>query len=177
MGIDRKNCSSVKQIQRQADPPMRVSWGIAQYLTETLAIGLTEGNEVCRIGFISNGDTASVISEWQKQWPRTRFLAGASVKMFANKPVLLVGTDFQYAVWQEIAKIQFGHVATYKEIASRLSKPGACRAIGTACGANPAPVMIPCHRVIATSGLGGFSGGIEIKKRLLEAELSNSFTG
>ena len=85
----------------------------------------------------------------------------------------LEGTDFQIKVWNELNKIPSGETRTYKEIAKRLGKPKAARAVANACGKNPYPITIPCHRVIRSDGgLGGYSGewGMEKKKQLLENE-------
>jgi methylated-DNA-[protein]-cysteine S-methyltransferase len=85
------------------------------------------------------------------------------------------GTEFQKKVWNELQKIPFGKTATYKEIAVALGNKNAVRAIGRANGSNPVPVIIPCHRVIESSGkLGGYSGGKGIKEKLLELEGSLS---
>ena len=83
------------------------------------------------------------------------------------------GTDFQLSVWKEIAKIPYGQTSTYKDIASAIGKPNSSRAVANACGKNPYPLTIPCHRVIRTDGkLGGYSGegGIKTKKKLLKQE-------
>jgi methylated-DNA-[protein]-cysteine S-methyltransferase len=86
-------------------------------------------------------------------------------------PVEITGTDLQKSVWKEIAAIPFGKVKSYGELARLIGKPAASRAVGAACGANPLPLIIPCHRVIGTSGsLTGFGGGLEMKKLLLELE-------
>lgn len=82
-------------------------------------------------------------------------------------------TPFQRAVWDQTALIAFGQVRTYGWIARRLGRPGAARAVGRALGANPLPLIIPCHRVVRGNGsLGGFSatGGAVLKRRLLEHE-------
>lgn len=86
-------------------------------------------------------------------------------------PLSLSGTEFDRAVWEELKRIPWGSVKTYGEVAKRIGKPGASRAVGGACGRNPVPIIVPCHRVVAAdSRLGGFSGGIEIKKALLKLE-------
>ena len=80
------------------------------------------------------------------------------------------GTKFQLAVWKEIAKIKPGKTETYSELANILGKPKSARAVANACGKNPYPGPIPCHRVIRSDGsLGGYSGagGIETKRKLL----------
>ncbi len=81
------------------------------------------------------------------------------------------GSDFQRAVWQLLLAIPLGHTRTYGDLADDLNKTAGARAVGAACGANPIPVIIPCHRVVAANGkFGGFSGGLEWKRRLLQIE-------
>ncbi len=81
------------------------------------------------------------------------------------------GTDFQRAVWTELQKIPYGETISYKQLADRIGSPKAVRAVGAANGANPIPIIIPCHRVIGNDGsLTGFGGGLPLKKRLLELE-------
>ena len=88
----------------------------------------------------------------------------------------LEGTKFQVRVWNELKKIPKGETRTYKEIAKLIGKPTAARAVANACGKNPHPITIPCHRVIRSDGgLGGYSGegGIEKKRLLLKKEENN----
>lgn len=81
------------------------------------------------------------------------------------------GTRFQVAVWNELLKIGYGETITYAELARRIGKPSAVRAVGAANGANPIPVIVPCHRVIGSNGtLTGYGGGIERKQWLLAHE-------
>ena len=81
------------------------------------------------------------------------------------------GTRFQRSVWEELMKIPVGHTVSYGQLAWRIGHPAAVRAVGRACGANPIPLLIPCHRVLAANGrIGGFSGGMDWKRRLLEIE-------
>jgi len=85
----------------------------------------------------------------------------------------LIGTEFQIKVWKEIAKIPLGETRSYKEIATAIGSPNSSRAVANACGENPYPIKIPCHRVIKSDGsIGGYSGtgGIERKKELLAKE-------
>jgi methylated-DNA-[protein]-cysteine S-methyltransferase len=89
-------------------------------------------------------------------------------------PLAVEGTAFQRAVWAELAEIPYGSTITYAELAARVGRPRACRAAGTANGANPIPIILPCHRVIATGGgLGGYGGGLEMKRALLDLELAS----
>ena len=90
-----------------------------------------------------------------------------------GKKLELNGTKFQIEVWNEIKKIPKGSVKTYKEIALILNRPKSSRAVANACGKNPYPPKIPCHRVIRSDGyLGGYSGkgGIKTKQKLLISE-------
>jgi len=81
------------------------------------------------------------------------------------------GSEFERAVWAEIAKIPYGEMITYGAIATALGDPGAARAVGTACNHNPIPVIVPCHRVVGAGGkMVGFGGGLDRKRRLLELE-------
>lgn len=86
-------------------------------------------------------------------------------------PIDVHGTAFQEAVWRELRKIPLGETRSYADIAAAIGQPGAVRAVGTANGANPVAVLVPCHRVIRSDGsLGGYGGGIERKRKLLDAE-------
>jgi len=89
---------------------------------------------------------------------------------------LSIGTPFQQAVWRQMLKIRPGQTKSYGEIARAIDRPNAVRAVGGACGANPIPVLVPCHRVLAANGqLGGFSGGLDWKRRLLAIEGHTEF--
>ena len=88
-------------------------------------------------------------------------------------PFHLKCTDFQVDVWNALLKIPCGQRVSYQDIALQIGKPKACRAVGSAIGKNPVAVLIPCHRVLQSSGgLGGFYWGLEVKKRILEKEKS-----
>lgn len=81
------------------------------------------------------------------------------------------GTDFQMAVWNALCQIPYGQTLTYSDIANQIGKPAAVRAVGSAIGANPLLVTVPCHRVIGKSGaLTGYRGGLDMKTRLLALE-------
>jgi len=86
-------------------------------------------------------------------------------------PLDMAGTAFQKSVWNQMQKISLGKTKSYGEIALAIGKPKAVRAVGGACGANPVPVLVPCHRVLAANNkLGGFGGGLDWKRRLLKHE-------
>jgi len=90
---------------------------------------------------------------------------------FLNLPFDLRGTDFQKAVWQSVAKIPYGSVLSYKDVAAKAGYPNAYRAAGSAVGKNRLLIVVPCHRVIKSDGsLGGFGGRPEVKRFLLKLE-------
>ncbi|MGO9244764.1 MAG: methylated-DNA--[protein]-cysteine S-methyltransferase [Verrucomicrobiia bacterium] len=84
---------------------------------------------------------------------------------------LSTGTTFQQSVWRALRTIPRGETRSYGWVAQQIGKPRSSRAVGVACGANPIPVVVPCHRVIAGDGsIGGFGGGLPMKQRLLQIE-------
>lgn len=90
-------------------------------------------------------------------------------------PFKLTGTPFQLAVWKELQNIPYGQTTSYKEIAQKINKPKAYRAVGMANNKNPLPIIIPCHRVIGSNGkLIGYVGGLNLKNYLLELEKSHT---
>jgi len=99
----------------------------------------------------------------------TEFLQGK--RDYFTFAIHLIGTDFQKEVWQALQSIPYGETKTYTDIATQIGRPQAVRAVGTAIGANPLLLIIPCHRVLAKDGgLAGFRAGVEIKSALLELE-------
>jgi methylated-DNA-[protein]-cysteine S-methyltransferase len=92
------------------------------------------------------------------------------LKQFST-PVAFNGTPFQNTVWQELRRIPYGETISYLDLAKRIRKPAAVRAVGMANGANPVAIIVPCHRVIGSNGsLTGFGGGLPTKRALLELE-------
>jgi len=86
-------------------------------------------------------------------------------------PLELGGTPFQRSVWLALADIGYGETISYAELAQRVGRPAAFRAVGQANGANPIPIVLPCHRVVASGGgIGGYGGGLTLKRRLLALE-------
>lgn len=87
-------------------------------------------------------------------------------------------SDFQRAVLKEVTQIPYGQTRTYQDIATRLGKPDVVRAVGAANGKNPLPIIIPCHRVVGSTGqLVGYAGGLKLKKTLLDLESSQMSLG
>ena len=90
---------------------------------------------------------------------------------FSQKIKFLTGTEFERKVWGALMKIPFGETRSYKWVAEKIGNPAAVRAVGRALSKNPIPVVVPCHRVIESDGsIGGFSSGVETKRRLLDLE-------
>ncbi len=141
-----------------------------------LLIGTNEEGKLCRSSFLSKQTISDLLMQWQDEWPKTDFIKSAkpiSYRTLIKKELLLVGTAFQQKVWQGILTIPAGKTLSYGELSARIKKPKAARAVGSACGKNPIPLIVPCHRIIAGNGsIGGFSSDSAIKVKLLKAEKS-----
>ncbi len=110
-----------------------------------------------------------LMKETEKQI--TEYLEGN--KKDFDLPYEVKGTEFQEAVWIGISQIPYGKILSYRELAYKIGRPKAVRAVGNACGRNSIPLIIPCHRVVASGGgMGGFGGGTELKMKLLQLEKS-----
>ena len=112
-----------------------------------------------------SGELTPILKEAYKQVEA--YLRG-DLKTF-DLPLYLEGTEFQKRVWREIQRIPYGSTVTYKDIGLSIDSK-AYRAIGSACGKNKIPIIIPCHRVVSCSGIGGFSCGLHVKKELMNIE-------
>ncbi|MGO4528740.1 methylated-DNA--[protein]-cysteine S-methyltransferase [Paenibacillus sp. 2TAF8] len=103
-------------------------------------------------------------------WLKSYF-AGEKIAFTEEISLDLIGTEFQLSVWKALGRVPYGEIRTYGDIASAIGRPSAVRAVGAANGANPIPVLLPCHRIIgANRKLTGFRGGLEMKRRLLDLE-------
>lgn len=154
-----------------------------QYKDWNLLLGATEKG-ICYIGF-EEETTENLIQSCNKQFKNCTFINSWKLTSVIKElndyfdrslttfsvPLDFNGTNFQMNVWKALLSIGYGETVSYSYIASFIHKPKALRAVGTAIGQNPIPIIIPCHRVIAKNGkLGGYSGGLHIKKRLLSIE-------
>ena len=129
------------------------------------------------LSFLKGGDPVPILSHWKQN---TLFMKSVKQQLFAylsgdlkifDLSLCPDGTLFQKQVWSELEKIPYGKTMSYKDVAHAIGKPNAARAVGLACGKNPIPIIIPCHRVIGKNGsLTGYSSGIDLKKRLLYIE-------
>jgi len=116
--------------------------------------------------------STDLVSRWHRATEAAlkNILAGRAAKSLPPLD-LSGGTEFQQAVWRELRKISLGETKSYGQIAQAIGKARAVRAVGGACGANPIPVLVPCHRVLAANKkLGGFGGGLDWKRKLLARE-------
>ncbi|MGH8052585.1 MAG: methylated-DNA--[protein]-cysteine S-methyltransferase [Stenotrophomonas sp.] len=134
-------------------------------------------NGVRHILFAENRHDAKGREQWQHDAdfvaePRRQLLEYLQGKRRQFDLILApAGTDFQLDVWQMLARIPFGATWSYRELAERIGKPTATRAVGAANGRNPLPIVLPCHRVIGNNGaLTGFGGGLPTKAALLRLE-------
>lgn len=111
--------------------------------------------------------TAKLSAEWSQRINQ----ALAKETLIKDLPLDLQGTPFQLAVWAALLNIPKGETLSYSQLAAKVGKPKAVRAIGSACGANPIPFLVPCHRILRSDGsLGGFAFGLMMKQALLNRE-------
>jgi len=136
-------------------------------------IAARDGEVIIQISFAPS----SARDEWERNDDRFDDLRRALDEYFAGRrttfdlPLDPRGTDFQRSVWRALVEIPFGETTTYGVLARRIGKPDAVRAVGAANGANPLPIVVPCHRVIGSNGsLTGFGGGLPVKRWLLDHE-------
>ncbi len=123
-------------------------------------------------------------ASWQKSDASFAVVREQLAEYFAGQrqqfdvPLKLAGTPFQQHVWQELVRIPFGTTITYAQLAQRVGKPTASRAVGHANGRNPISIIVPCHRVIGTDGkLTGYAGGVDKKQWLLAWERGATTAG
>jgi len=154
------------------------------YLETPVGILLIAGNDAAVecISFPRHGKAAKPEPGWQES---QRGAVAEAIRQlqeyFAGErtgfdlPLAPKGTEFQRAVWRQLQDIPYGETISYGELARRVGNPKAARAVGSANGANPLPIVIPCHRVIAGDGsIGGFGGGLPTKEILLALEQRTS---
>lgn len=130
------------------------------------------GGAIVRVAF-SDGSGAGVTEPDDALLARaaaqlSEYFAGARRRF--DLPLEPRGAAFQRRVWEAVSGIPYGETRTYGEIARAAGSPGAARAVGAANARNPLAILIPCHRVVAAAGLGGYAGGLALKRRLLAME-------
>jgi len=136
-----------------------------------------DGDSLIQLGFQSGPRPLRPADSWIEDGTPFRAAVAQLEEYFAGKrrrfelPLAPRGTEFQRQVWRALTEIPYGKTISYGELARRIRKPSASRAVGLANGANPLPIIVPCHRVIGADGsLTGFGGGLPIKRRLLALE-------
>ena len=132
---------------------------------------------LCFISFAGNKRAMTPRKEWARNPKPLADVARQLRAYFKGEltefdvPLNMQGTEFQLRVWDSLRKIPYGETTSYGELARRIGKPDAVRAVGTANGSNPIPIIVPCHRVIGSDGsLTGYGGGLPIKEKLLALE-------
>lgn len=158
----------------------KISWGILEFAGDQIHIAAT-AKGLCYVGspeesfedmvkrfpsadFVENEEALEAYKVELKE-----YLEGARTDF--SLPVDVKGTPFQEAVWAALSEVPYGETFTYSDIAEKIGKPAAVRAVGTAIGANPVLITVPCHRVIGKNGaITGYRGGIVMKQQLLELE-------
>lgn len=138
-----------------------------------------DGHGLRRIEFEKNGRPAQPAGDWTEDRAALAPVVDQLEEYFDGErrhfdlKLAPSGTPFQLSVWAALADIPFGETLSYGELARRIGNPNASRAVGAANGKNPLPLVLPCHRVIGSSGsLTGFGGGIDVKRALLDHEQS-----
>jgi methylated-DNA-[protein]-cysteine S-methyltransferase len=133
-------------------------------LTHILFVAQMDGDPQTVPG---KGPAARIVRQTERQL--VDYFAGRRREF--DVPLAPAGTDFQRAAWKALAKVPYGNTLSYAELARRMERPSAVRAVGAANGANPIPIILPCHRIVGADGtLTGYGGGLEVKRRLLSLE-------
>lgn len=131
-------------------------------------------NCICNVSFGTLNYKEKETSLITKTYSQLKEYFAGNRKIF-DIPISANGTEFQIKVWEELQKIPYGKIRTYKEIAENIGNKNASRAVGMANNKNPIAIIIPCHRVIGSNGdLTGYAGGIKLKQYLLNLEKQNS---
>ena len=129
------------------------------------------GDKLCLCDWRTEKHSARVDNRLKRMWNAEFEEYFAGKRQTFDIPLLFIGTDFQKTVWSELLKIPFGTSVSYGEVARRIGRPAAVRAVANANGANPMSIFVPCHRVIGSDrSLTGYGGGLGSKQRLLELE-------
>ena len=142
-----------------------------QYLQSPLGLLAVEahGGALCRVAPDRDCLTAAPDAVTQEAVRQLEEYFSGRRKEF-TLPLAPQGTAFERLVWSVLAKVPYGRVVTYGQLASAAGRPGACRAAANAVGKNPLLILLPCHRVVAADGIGGFSAGLDRKRALLRLE-------
>jgi AraC family transcriptional regulator of adaptative response/methylated-DNA-[protein]-cysteine methyltransferase len=146
------------------------------------ALVMITGHGLCGLAFADDGRERNALADMTGRWPRAKYVEDSAAtaplvrRIFdpeawrADRPlrVVMIGSDFELTVWETLLKLPLGTATTYSDIAGRIGRPGAARAVGTAVGRNPLSFVIPCHRVLGKDGgLHGYHWGLTRKRAIL----------
>ncbi|MCH7949147.1 MAG: methylated-DNA--[protein]-cysteine S-methyltransferase [Candidatus Dadabacteria bacterium] len=118
----------------------------------------------------TNGTRAIEGGDAEKLTDEIELYLKGKLSEFRTEVNFQYGTEFQKAVWKKLLEVPYGKVVTYRELAELIGKPNAARAVGNALSVNPVPIVVPCHRVLASGGIGGYGLGLDMKRGLLRIE-------
>jgi AraC family transcriptional regulator of adaptative response/methylated-DNA-[protein]-cysteine methyltransferase len=161
---------------------MDITYGIHKSPFGWCLIGIAD-NKVCQLSFLKTNSARAAGRDLNEAWPDAHLTRNNAAvksymqKIFGNKKpgkridLLVNGTPFQVKVWEALLSIPKGETASYADVARAIGSPKAVRAVGTACGKNSIAILIPCHRVLTSSGgIGGYRSGVERKRAILAWE-------
>jgi methylated-DNA-[protein]-cysteine S-methyltransferase len=133
-----------------------------------------DGGRLSGVAFAGGGGDTSMAPLFAEAEAQLHAYFAGELERF-ELPLAPHGTAFQRSVWEALGEIPYGTTTSYSELAVRIGRPSACRAVGAANGRNPLPVIVPCHRVVgAAGGLTGYGGGLERKRLLLALEAAKA---
>ncbi|MCX7031502.1 MAG: bifunctional helix-turn-helix domain-containing protein/methylated-DNA--[protein]-cysteine S-methyltransferase [Spirochaetes bacterium] len=165
-----------------------IAWGFHPTPFGECLLGIT-ARGICHLSFVGAGGRAAALAGLRRRWPRATLREDHAIaarmveRMFAGTGggklgLHLAGTNFQLKVWEALLRIPPGAATTYGDVARRIGRPGAARAVAGAVGANPVAWIIPCHRVLRSIGtLGGYRWGLERKQAMLGWEAARTPLG
>lgn len=146
------------------------------------ALVMTTERGLAGLAFADDGKEAAILADMMQRWPKAQYIediaatAGVARRVFDPRQwrpetplrVVLIGSDFEIRVWETLLKVPFGAATTYSDVARRIERPSAARAVGAAVGRNPMSFVVPCHRVLGRSGsLTGYRWGLTRKRAIL----------
>lgn len=148
-----------------------ITYGFADTPYGKILVGMSDTKKLCWLSFVTGAQDHALSIMKKRLQAQTYTQNDDRIKHWESAPLDVDGTAFQRAVWNALNNIPTGRTVTYSDIARQIGKPKAVRAVGSAIGANPVSLRIPCHRVIRRDGrLGGYAWGLERKEKILRAE-------
>ncbi|XP_037730539.1 methylated-DNA--protein-cysteine methyltransferase, inducible [Drosophila subpulchrella] len=156
-------------------------------VTKQSTVGLKDQLAICVLYFVDKS-VEKTYEEVQKRWPKSELLKDdVSIQLVAEKlvgddkenseaiPIAIVGTEFQLSVWQALVDLKSGETCTYSQLAERMGRPAAIRAVANAVAKNEVAILIPCHRIVSQNGASKYHWGAALKQQLLAFEKSSNY--